>query len=394
MKILYISNFYTIRNSSAAIRNNAMVKGLTELGHQVDVLTVRQSETSTSPDLNFGHIIYTELFNLSLRSGVKKLVNNQVKTVLGEIYSRMMKILHFPDAYYKWPNKVNVALLKEYDLLISSSDGKISHFVGRKIKKTRPYLKWIQIWGDPWFDDLNSNLLDKIRIRHYEKAFLSEADKVVYISLPTCNAMKTRYTNIADKIGFIPRSYFKDFTYSVPKNEIEIHIAYTGALRSVYGRNLSPLLKAIEAYNKKEDGRSPKIMINVYGEVDNATRQEFRSIYVNFHHSVDVSELGNIYSKSNALLYISNKDGSTQIPGKLYDYLGTSSLVLCLVNNMEDEIASFLKELGPRCMLIKNEEKEIFSRLNEAVEKMKIEYLPDKAFSPRTIAQKLLNESE
>ena len=61
---------------------------------------------------------------------------------------------------------------------------------------------------------------------------------------------------------------------------------------------------------------------------------------------------------------------------------------------MEDEIASFLKELGPRCMLIKNEEKEIFSRLNEAVEKMKIEYLPDKAFSPRTIAQKLLNESE
>ena len=97
MKILYISNFYTIRNSSAAIRNNAMVKGLTELGHQVDVLTVRQSETSTSPDLNFGHIIYTELFNLSLRSGVKKLVNNQVKTVLGEIYSQMMKILHFPD---------------------------------------------------------------------------------------------------------------------------------------------------------------------------------------------------------------------------------------------------------------------------------------------------------
>lgn len=39
MKILYITTSYEQKNSSAAIRNNALVNGFIDLGHDVIVLT-------------------------------------------------------------------------------------------------------------------------------------------------------------------------------------------------------------------------------------------------------------------------------------------------------------------------------------------------------------------
>lgn len=386
MKILYISNFYTLRNSSAAVRNNSLVKGLLELGHEVDVLTVRQSETSTSPDLHYGNIIYTDLFNLSFRKELKNKINIRVKNFLGDIYLNVMTTIHFPDSYYKWPSKVVVKQLGNYDLMISSSDSKISHFVGKRIKSFRNNLKWIQIWGDPWYDDLNSNLLDKIRISYYEKKFLSLADKVVYVSQPTCNLMKSKYSNLADKITFIPRSYFNEFVYNIPDGK-EYHIVYTGAIFSNYGRNITNFAHAIEQYNLDKNIR--KIVLDVYGDVNNDEKKALESQYVNFYDGVDVSKLSDVYKFTNALLYISNKASSTQIPGKFYDYLGTSSLILCLVNNKEDEIAQFFQGFGRRCLLVNNTEEEILSSLDKIVELMSKTYNPDQAFSPKNVARQI-----
>ena len=45
MKILYITTAYTLKNSSAAIRNNALVKGLIQIGHEVDVVTINNGIT-------------------------------------------------------------------------------------------------------------------------------------------------------------------------------------------------------------------------------------------------------------------------------------------------------------------------------------------------------------
>lgn len=382
MKILYISNLYSVRNSSAAIRNNSLVKGLMELGHTVDVLTVRQSEYSTSPDLKNGNIIYTELFNMSIRNGMKKVVNIKIKNYLGRIYESFISTIHFPDSYYAWPRKICAEEWNKYDLLISSSDGKISHFVARKIKKEYPALKWIQVWGDPWMDDLNSNFWDKIRIKHYEQKFISEAYSVVYISLPTCELMKQKYPKLKNKIVFIPRSFFNSFVYNV-KLTNECHILYTGALFSIYGRNIMPLASAIEKYNIHN---TTKIVLDIFGSVDDSIKKSICSTFIKFHDGVDISLLGDIYEKSNALLYISNKASSTQIPGKFYDYLGTSSLIICLVNNLEDDIAKFLLSVGDRCILVVNDENSILSILPTLVNKMQMTYSPNEYYSPKHIA--------
>ena len=388
MKILYISNFYSYRDSSAAVRNNALVKGLLELGHHVDVLTVRYSKEMTSPDLQYGNITFTDLFNWEANAALNaKAQNNKLLTLMRNIYVSIRRYRQFPDRYYRWPSKVDPMKFKDYDLMISSSDGKISHFVGEKIKKVHSNLKWVQIWGDPWYDDLNSNFIDRIRIPFYEKKLLSAADKIVYISKPTAELIKSKYCDMAEKILFVPRSFFNEYHYKVDSSD-ELHIIYTGTIKTFYGRNLNALIKVIEKWNSNNKTR---LYLDIYGTVDEATKEASKSNYVSFYKGVDVSELGDVYKKANALLYISNKSGSTQIPGKLYDYLGTSSMVLCLLNDIKDSIADYLQTLGDKCLLLKNDYEDISASMEVLIEKMQITAPPLSAFSPVGVAKSLMS---
>lgn len=390
MRILYITNFYAFRNSSAAVRNNALVKGLIELGHTVDVQTIRFPEDQTSPDLMYGNIHYTDVFNWTSRQALgAKVSSNILLSSLRSIYVKLRRNTEFPDRYHNWIDKINIDKipLNEYDLMISSSDSKTSHFVALRLKRQNPELRWIQIWGDPWYDDVNLKGYNRWRVKRAERNILSQANNVVYISAPTAEVMKKRYNDIANKIHFVPRSYFKEYKYTI-SSKGDFHIVYTGSIQRAHGRNLSPLVNAIDLYNKNN---AKQIILDVYGSVDENVRKETNSKYVMFHGSVDVSELGGVYESSNALLYISNKAGSTQIPGKLYDYIGTSSLILCLVCSLDDGIAEYLKTLNDKCYLILNEECSLQRELPVMVEKMRNTYAPVQSFSPRVIAKEVLH---
>jgi hypothetical protein len=225
-----------------------------------------------------------------------------------------------------------------------------------------------------------------MRIPYYERKILSMANKVIYISLPTADYMKEKYPKFKDKVSFVPRSYYNEYNYNVPSGG-ERHIVYTGSIHASYGRNMNDLIGAVEAFNRKG---GTKWVVDFYGIIDESVKKSINSQYVHFYDGVDVSALESVYEQSNMLLYISNKSSSTQIPGKLYDYLGTSSLVLCLVNNKEDGIANFLKGIGSKCYLVENNEIAIAEALTE-LDKLSIEsYPPCQDYSPIKIAERTL----
>lgn len=388
MNVLYIANLYVNKNSSAAIRNNALVKGLIELGNKVDVITVRPKTEYISEALNYGNIRYYNLFNYSRRTSVKKAVKNErIKKFLIHCLDLFQRNLQFPDSYEGWTKMVDPTEFMNYDLMISSSDNKISHFVADKIKKHFHELRWIQIWGDPWADDISESFVRKIRIRHYEKKLLQLADKVIFISLPTCDSMKIKYPSISDKIEYVPRSYFNQYKYEVPVNKL-LHIVYTGSISPRFGRTLDDLLAAIDRYNI--EGHEHNLVVDIYGIVDINILNKISSPNIIIHGCIDVAELESIYKSANAMLYLSNKSESTQIPGKLYDYLGTSSQIVCLVNNTTDAIATFLSSIGEQCLLVVNDKDIIYETLPEIVCKIKKTYEPNISFAPRKIAEKVL----
>ena len=81
-KILYITTTYLIKNSSAAIRNNSVVKGLVELGHDVDVFTLEWAEDLSSPFFiaeKNGNIHTSKLSNLTRIANVKKKLSHNGK---------------------------------------------------------------------------------------------------------------------------------------------------------------------------------------------------------------------------------------------------------------------------------------------------------------------------
>ena len=166
MNILYITTFFDNIGSSAAVRNYALVNGFIQNGHTVDVLTVKHPEIKVSK--LFTSCPCRNIFRIKLgisdfvvkTAKQQALINN---SILKEFKKVVRNLLFFPDIYCNWHKLISVERYTNYDLLISSSDSKSSHFVAKRIKRYNPQLRWIQIWGDPWSIDSTLDVMSKIR---------------------------------------------------------------------------------------------------------------------------------------------------------------------------------------------------------------------------------------
>lgn len=199
MKILYITTHF-LSNSSASIRNISLVNGLIENGCEVEILTVQVKEDEylkekLSSKVKIKKKIPIDFYNKITSKEIKKYT--QIK-ILKNIKEKLKSWIIFPDVY-------NIAIKKitkekiiqgEYNYIISSSDSKSSHFMALElIKKNNLNIDWIQIWGDPWYSDINveKSIFFKKRIRKNEEKLLGLAKKVFYISALTSKNIKETY---------------------------------------------------------------------------------------------------------------------------------------------------------------------------------------------------------
>ena len=386
-KILFVTTTYILKNSSAAIRNNSLVKGLIDLGYDVDVCSVEWPDALSSSFFareKNGNIHLDQLPNLMR---IAKFKQSQIQKSdnkwIFKIRQILKKILFFPDECYEWKKILNCKNLGQYVCLISSSDHKTSHFVGLKVKRQYPSLPWIQIWGDPWSSDVNTPLLMKPITSYYEKKILKVADKIVYVSSVTRQELQKRYSWLADKMYYVPRGYyFKIRALSSDCNHIRI--VYTGVLSS--GRNPFIFLNAL----LKLKISTSRLTVDFYGGVPSDIQERLKKYpFVELHESVDFEYMPSILASATMLLYLSNKKGSSQIPGKLFDYMGTSKPVLCLVSDTTDPISLLLKRFE-RCIVLDNDETVILNSWNRIEEACGKSFMPEEKFSPKFVASQII----
>ncbi|QWF33150.1 hypothetical protein [Pseudoalteromonas sp. SiA1] len=353
MRVLYVASLFRKKSCSASIRNVALVNGLKELGCSVSVLTIEYPSVVLDPylvssvnedvniiELNAGYIS-SFIPSIYKGAGVKK------ENMFSKLKRFVKNVIYFPGIDKKWISTVTPKNYKNYDLIISSSDTKTSHFVASKIVRTYP-IKWLQIWGDPWADDvgIKNNFL-KLRASIYEKKLLKSANFIGYVSLPTAQKVSLQNPDFAEKIKFIPRNFFKTVEHTVVTNDI-FRIAYTGVLK---GRDIIPIIKAIDSYNA---ANSLRIELDIFGRIS-PEQEKIINDYkaVTYFGEVSLQEVYEVFKRSHALLYLGNAAGSSQIPGKLYDYFGTKLPILALVQDMNDAVTSFILE-SKRCVVFKN----------------------------------------
>ena len=391
MKILYITTSL-LRNESASIRNISLINGIVENGNEVDILTLNFLEkfedkflkTSLTKEARI-YKVKIPKFNkiFSIISNKRKEKSKNFKFIL-KLKNIIKEFLFFPDIYSESiENSKEIVINKdEYDFIVSSSDSKSSHFIAKNIIKNNNLIQqWVQIWGDPWGNDINVrtlNFLTKYRIKKEEKKLLEKATKIFYISELTSETIKNKYPLFSNKIFTLHRSYLKEIN---SKNEQQKFIfSYTG---SILNRNIIPLIDSIEKYNENND---KKIELNFYG----INEQDFNfdilnKNFIKIFSRVSFEEVLEVYKNSDVLVYIDNLYNSTQIPGKIYDYFGTNKTILGLYES--EDVKETLKKYD-RIELIRNQG--IFE-LNSVIKSINTKNVMEK-FSPKNIAKDFIEK--
>lgn len=389
MKILYIATQVEVINSSAAIRNSALIKGLGELGHDIHVETIDYPSQYISgflaKNLSVASIHRTQLsvyrFNQTVKSGRVARSSYRLRRILKKIRD----VVYFPDISVSWIECFDyTSLQKDYDLIISSSDSKVSHLLAEKICEILD-VPWIQVWGDPWYNDFTNLKLNRLRAYRHERRLVSKADKVIYVSEATLHKQASIFSAYADKMQFVPRGFFISQESENRIRDNRIVISYTGNL--FWGRNISALLEALRNHNAKSQHR---FVLNVYGAQDEEVIENIKDYdFVNAFPPVDYEQILSVYESSNMLLFISNLSESTQIPGKFFDYSGTTKPILCLMDNDECEIADYLR-LHDRCLVLNNDRDVIAENMDVILARSSETYNIEPSFHPKEVARQII----
>jgi glycosyltransferase involved in cell wall biosynthesis len=368
VRILYVSSQIFKKSSSASIRNNSLLKGLIDKEYSIDVLTIDYPEEYQEPyfkkNMSSQIKVYTNE-NIFLNKYLKRTVNrqslNQEKNIMrsfiysakNQIKKQVKNTYFFPDMDKEWIKKYNKKVLhNDYDIVISSSDTKTSHFVAMDIKrKMNKNIVWFQIWGDPWREDTNLLSSHKSRANKWEKSFLRQADAIFYVSEPTINLMRKKYENFQEKMHFLPRTFLKEVINENLNESEKIVFLYTGIISG--NRNIMNLINIIEKMNENS---SKNIELRICGYCADEIKVKLSAYYfITFLNILPYEAVLKEYSNANYLVFLDNGKNSTQIPGKLFDYFGTNVPIVAIVETLNSPVAQFI-EKTKRCILIENNE--------------------------------------
>ena len=321
MNILLVTLYSLERNTSVAISNINITKGLLALGHNVTWVMPYWTRCETLFDASEVRVIRIPGKDQSRDAGF---IRNRIRSHFGMLdftrsYLREVKRTQIPDEYY--------------DVVISTSDPKTSHVFTSRLLRRVNYGRWIQHWGDPLLDDITRNFWwPRWCIKSYEWNILRKADKVIYVTPFTCDAQRTDYPKMADKLTFVPLPADMCTTKTVSQTG-KLRVAYLGDYNPVF-RNLRPLYDACASM------KSVRLTIAGHGP------QYPPLPTIKILPRVPQSKALEIENDADVIFCVCNKRG-TQIPGKiLYKSSSDKHILIAVEREQGDEMKQYFDSFG------------------------------------------------
>jgi glycosyltransferase involved in cell wall biosynthesis len=380
--ILFITYHFPPVSSSTSVMNFQIANFLGK-NFNVYVLTVRPNESNQDNNLlnrlNINvNIIRTEMGylhqkNFKMETSEKKQVGfiKKIKKKARQVALRFKEVVLIPDPVIDW-YFIAVKCIKSMienispDYIISSATPYTSHLVGYKLSKLYD-IPLILYYGDPWVYEqsrkrgilrfnMEKTIEEKI-LKHAIKVYtVTETTKQLYIEKYNLDPFKVDVI----RLGFDPI----DYKYSDCCSNSKLTMLYGGALNPIH-RNPMPFFEALLMLRKEiQDDLYFKLYSNESNKYKEIVRKmglmniiEVRSViaYEEFIDQLETCDLLILFGNSSFL----------QVPGKVYDYIGSLSKIL-LINNMEnykkDPTFKILTSYGGN-YYCKNEVKEIQNML-------------------------------
>jgi hypothetical protein len=332
-----------------------LCKGLSELGVNIHVLTIKQ---------------YMDIPNdLDLLSQIPKAVRvhrtpiidpwrkyqaikNRWKHVPGfrifnKLISLLLKIISIPDHMIFWiPFAIREGnrIIKEFriDSIVVSAPPNSSLWIGSVLKRKHK-IPFVADLRDPVVDNLfEVSLIDprdaiskieKRLLKRMERSLVRKADAVVVTTSSYKTHLKEKYGR--DTFYEVKNSFDKDDYTGVDREKYEnFTISHTGSIIGL--RRVDVLFRAIKRMVREARGETMGIRILLVGENDPRIREIVSTMgledYVKVEERVSHRKAIEIMEKSHLLLIVKETyDGRfLQIPAKFYEYMGSRNRILCL----------------------------------------------------------------
>ncbi len=363
MNVLLVTLFSLERNTSVAISNINITKGLLALGHKLTWVMPQWMQRETLFDASEVRVVRIPGQDQPRDAGF---VRNRLRSHFGMLdftrsYLHEVRNTQIPDEYY--------------DVVISTSDPKTSHVFTKRLLRHVRYGRWIQHWGDPLLDDITRNFWwPRCCVKCYEGNILRKADKVVYVTPFTCDAQRKAYPKMAEKYAFVPLPADMCATKTVSRPD-QIRVAYLGDYNPLF-RNLRPLYEAcagMDSVNLTIAGHGPQ-----YKTLPN----------VKVLPRIPQDQALEIENDADVIFCVCNKRG-TQIPGKImYKTSSDKHILIAVERELHDEMCRFFESFG-RFVVCDNTPESISTALQSLCDRPH-DYVTPECLLPINVVKELL----
>lgn len=384
MKILVVTIEALSSNTSATIQNKQIIKSLACAGNVVDVLTLEDNKDASGFDQKseIDNIGINKIFRIPLNNNYVALAEKkEQKASLKSHIIKILKKIYKSFVVYEGL-KVNIPNVdkievdySDYDIMLTLSDPKSSHLLGKYIIKNKGYKKkWYQYWGDPMYIDITiKNNWKKILYKINEQKLIKDADKIFYASPLTLDEQKRVYKAYASKMHCINQVANE----CDEQNDSLYEVGYFGAYGSSI-RNIIPFYEAL-----KEGCYKSIIVGNSDVKLQGTDRLE---IYDRLPY-VDVV---NYEANTDILVTLCNLRG-TQIPGKVYYNASHKKPMIVIIDGeMKDQLRAYFESFN-RFIVCDNDKESILEALKAAKLEIGKEYVLDDRLKLEYIANQMLD---
>lgn len=389
IKLLIITYPFPPIPYSGTYRTVRMCKGLIKLGMEVHVLSINADDRIPNnyellaklPKSLKVHRTYIFDPWLRYRKWRKKRDKLELHSYVDRIAALFMKIITLPDHQIFWipfATLRSMKIIKQYGIqnVLISAPPNSSLFIGYFLKLFKK-VKFIADLRDPIVGNIAQvnlinpvDILSKIEKKSLiciERIIITNADVVITNTETHRQEMKEKYRQ--DKFYTVRNSFDKDDYKGIRIDKYgKFTISHIG---SMYGlRKADLFLQAIKLLETKVSPMPLNLEVLFVGQSDGSIEKAISKYgvekYVAIQPPVAHRKAIEIMTRSHLLLLVKEmgEGGSSQIPAKFYEYLGTGNPILC-IGTKESEVANLIRESQAGYV-----EENDFEKLAEVLEKL------------------------
>lgn len=273
------------------------------------------------------------------------------------------------DPYTSWINKACKYFKKylsniKFDIIVGMHEPPSSLICAYKIKnmvkRYNDAVKLVSYFSDPYCNEVsrrNRSYLVRLFNRIIENKIVINSDKFLFVTKNNMEHYREKYKLIPKSMELIHRG-FDDKLYSDSKKNYpsefqldKINTLYAGDI--VKGvRDIREFIKALDLIQVKFSDIFCKLNINFVGNINDLEQKEMADASsIKLKSRIPYSDIINMIVNSDILLIFGNKEFS-QIPAKIYDYMGSNAIILVILEDYNDPLYKLVSGInGVYCCL-------------------------------------------